>query len=204
MFAFINPYDIFSKNEDDKFGVIIDCKNTETPSLDVDFDQKLGKLSLESAQNAGFNNIVMFEDRLDFDVAVQELTKLGIWKIIYVFSGTLFGDKSARIVRRFPHLSAFVKDDYVFRKFFIFETGKYEFFDIRDPFLGNVVNKLQHVSMDELDISYLNPDETNYTFLEDLANKEVPNIDKLDTDSEVDIKYANTLVELSEDLLINT
>ena len=58
--------------------------------------------------------------------------------------------------------------------------------------------------MDELDISYLNPDETNYTFLEDLANNEVPNIDKLNTDSEVDIKYANTLVELSEDLLINT
>lgn len=204
MFMFINPYEIFNKDESDKFGVIIDCKNTETPSLDVDLDQKLSQISLQSAQKAGFNNIILFEDRLDFDVAVQELTKIGIWKIIYVFSGTMFGDKSARIVRRFPHLSAFVKDDYVFRKFFIFETGRYEFFDIRDPFLGNVVDKLKHVSMDELDIAYINPDETNYKFLEHIANREVPSIDVLDTDSEVDIKYAQTLVELSEDLLINT
>ena len=129
---------------------------------------------------------------------------MGVWKIIYVFSGTMFGDKSVKTIRRFPHLSAFVKDNYVFRKFFIFETAKYKSFDIRDPFLGDVVNELKHVSMDQLDICYLNPDESNYEFLEMLANDTIPDISKLKTISDADIKYATTLVELSEDLLINT
>lgn len=201
---FLNPYEIFERDEDDKFGIIIDCKNTETPSLDMELDQKLGQISLQSAISAGFKNIVLFEDRGDFDIAVSELTKLGIWKIIYVFSGTMFGSKSVRSIRRFPHLSAFVKDKFVFRKFFIFETEKYKFYDIRDPFLGNVVDELTHVSMDQLDISYLNPYEDNYQFLEDLANNKVPDINKLKTKSVVDRKYAEVIVQLSEDLLINT
>lgn len=201
---FINPYEIFNRDEDEKFGVIVDCKNTETPSLDMELDQKLGRMTLASAQKQGFKNIILFEDREDFDIAVSELTKLGVWKIIYVFSGTMFGEKSVRVIRRFPHLSAFVKDDFVFRKFFIFETEKYKFFDIRDPFLGNVIDELTQVSMDQLDIAYLNPYEDNYKFLEALANNEVPDIATLETESEVDRKYANILVELSEDLLINT
>ena len=78
---FLNPYEIFERDEDDKFGIIIDCKNTETPSLDMELDQKLGQISLQSAISAGFKNIVLFEDRGDFDIAVSELTKIGIWKI---------------------------------------------------------------------------------------------------------------------------
>ena len=58
--------------------------------------------------------------------------------------------------------------------------------------------------MDQLDICYLNPDESNYEFLEMLANDTIPDISKLKTISDADIKYATTLVELSEDLLINT
>ena len=116
---FISPYEIFNKNDEDKFAIIVDCKNTETPSRNMSLDQQLGLLTLASAQKQGFSNIVLFEDREDFDIAVSELTKMGVWKIIYVFSGTLFGDKSSKITRRFPHLSAFVKDDFVFRKFFI-------------------------------------------------------------------------------------
>jgi|TARA_R110002074_G_scaffold92195_1_gene201306 hypothetical protein len=201
---FISPYEIFNKNDEDKFAIIVDCKNTETPSRNMSLDQQLGLLTLASAQKQGFSNIVLFEDREDFDIAVSELTKMGVWKIIYVFSGTMFGDKSIKTIRRFPHLSAFIKDDYVFRKFFIFETAKYQFFDIRDPFLGNIVNELKHVSMDQLDISYLNPDESNYEFLEMLANDTIPDINKLKTISDADIKYATTLVELSGDLLINT
>jgi len=201
---FISPYEIFNKNDEDKFAIIVDCKNTETPSRNMSLDQQLGLLTLASAQKQGFSNIVLFEDREDFDIAVSELTKMGVWKIIYVFSGTMFGDKSIKTIRRFPHLSAFIKDDYVFRKFFIFETAKYQFFDIRDPFLGNIVNELKHVSMDQLDIAYLNPDESNYEFLEMLANDTIPDINKLKTISDADIKYATTLVELSGDLLINT
>ena len=201
---FISPYEIFNKNDEDKFAIIVDCKNTETPSRNMSLDQQLGLLTLASAQKQGFSNIVLFEDREDFDIAVSELTKMGVWKIIYVFSGTMFGDKSIKTIRRFPHLSAFIKDDYVFRKFFIFETAKYQFFDIRDPFLGNIVNELKHESMDQLDISYLNPDESNYEFLEMLANDTIPDINKLKTISDADIKYATTLVELSGDLLINT
>jgi hypothetical protein len=201
---FISPYEIFNKNDEDKFAIIVDCKNTETPSRNMSLDQQLGLLTLASAQKQGFSNIVLFEDREDFDIAVSELTKMGVWKIIYVFSGTMFGDKSIKTIRRFPHLSAFIKDDYVFRKFFIFETAKYQFFDIRDPFLGNIVNELKHVSMDQLDISYLNPDESNYEFLEMLANDTIPDINKLKTISDADIKYATPLVELSGDLLINT
>lgn len=201
---FINPYEIFNRDEDEKFGVIVDCKNTETPSLDMELDQKLGRITLASAQKQVFKNIILFEDREDFDIAVSELTKLGVWKIIYVFSGTMFGEKSSRVIRRFPHLSAFIKDDFVFRKFFIFETEKYKFFDIRDPFLGNVKDELTHVNMDQLDIAYLNPFDDNYKFLEALANNEVPDMSVLDTESEVDRKYAETIVELSEDLLINT
>ena len=178
---FISPYEIFNKNDEDKFAIIVDCKNTETPSRNMSLDQQLGLLTLASAQKQGFSNIVLFEDREDFDIAVSELTKMGVWKIIYVFSGTMFGDKSIKTIRRFPHLSAFIKDDYVFRKFFIFETAKYQFFDIRDPFLGNIVNELKHVSMDQLDISYLNPDESNYEFLEMLANDTIPDINKLKT-----------------------
>jgi hypothetical protein len=167
-------------------------------------DQQLGLVTLASAKKQGLSNIVLFEDREDFDIAVSELKKMGVWKIIYVFSGTMFGDKSVKTIRRFPHLSAFVKDNYVFRKFFIFETAKYQSFDIRDPFLGDVISELKHVSMDQLDICYLNPDESNYEFLEMLANDIVPDISKLKTTSDADIKYATTLVELSEDLLINT
>jgi hypothetical protein len=201
---FMNPYEIFERDEDDKFGIIVDCKHTETPSIDMELDQKLGHITLESARQAGFKNIILFEDRGDFDIAASELTKLGVWKVIYVFSGTMFGEKSIRSIRRFPHLSAFVKDNFVFRKFFIFETEKYKFFDIRDPFLGNVVDELTHVSMDQLDITYLNPYEDNYQFLETLANGKVPEIDTLLTKSEVDRKYAEVIVKLSEDLLINT
>ena len=201
---FITPYEIFNRNEEDKFAIIVDCKNTETPSHNMSLDQQLGLITLASAQKQGLSNIVLFEDREDFDIAVSELTKMGVWKIIYVFSGTMFGDKSVKTIRRFPHLSAFVKDNYVFRKFFIFETAKYKSFDIRDPFLGDVVNELKHVSMDQLDICYLNPDESNYEFLEMLANDTIPAISKLKTISDADIKYATTLVELSEDLLINT
>jgi hypothetical protein len=201
MFRYINPYEIFNEDSSETLGVIIDCKNTETPSLDLELDQKLGFVSLESAQKAGLKNIILFEDRLDFDVAAQELTKLGVSKIIYVFSGTMFGSKSLFLIKRFPHLSAFVKDDFVFRKFFIFETDKYKFFDIRDPFLGNVADQLTSVSMDQLDISYLNPYEDNYKFLEDLANNEIPDINKLTVDSIVDRKYAEVIVELSENLI---
>lgn len=201
---FITPYEIFNRNEEDKFAIIVDCKNTETPSHNMLLDQQLGLVTLASAKKQGLSNIVLFEDREDFDIAVSELKKMGVWKIIYVFSGTMFGDKSVKTIRRFPHLSAFVKDNYVFRKFFIFETAKYQSFDIRDPFLGDVISELKHVSMDQLDICYLNPDESNYEFLEMLANNIVPDISKLKTTSDADIKYATTLVELSEDLLINT
>jgi hypothetical protein len=201
---FITPYEIFNRNEEDKFAIIVDCKNTETPSHNMLLDQQLGLITLASAKKQGLSNIVLFEDREDFDIAVSELKKMGVWKIIYVFSGTMFGDKSVKTIRRFPHLSAFVKDNYVFRKFFIFETAKYQSFDIRDPFLGDVISELKHVSMDQLDICYLNPDESNYEFLEMLANDIVPDISKLKTTSDADIKYATTLVELSEDLLINT
>jgi hypothetical protein len=58
--------------------------------------------------------------------------------------------------------------------------------------------------MDQLDITYLNPYEDNYQFLETLANGKVPDIDTLLTKSEVDRKYAEVIVKLSEDLLINT
>lgn len=197
---FMNPYEIFERDEDDKFGIIVDCKHTETPSVDMELDQKLGHITLESARQAGFKNIILFEDRGDFDIAASELTKLGVWKVIYVFSGTLFGKKSIRSIRRFPHLSAFVKDNFVFRKFFIFETEKYKFFDIRDPFLGNVVDELTHVSMDQLDITYLNPYDDNYEFLEDLSAREIPDIAKLKTTNAVDKKYAEEMVKLATNL----
>ena len=197
---FISPYEIFNKNDEDKFAIIVDCKNTETPSRNMSLDQQLGLLTLASAQKQGFSNIVLFEDREDFDIAVSELTKMGVWKIIYVFSGTMFGDKSIKTIRRFPHLSAFIKDDYVFRKFFIFETAKYQFFDIRDPFLGNVVDELTHVSMDQLDITYLNPYDDNYEFLEDLSAREIPDIAKLKTTNAVDKKYAEEMVKLATNL----
>lgn len=197
----INPYEIFNKDEDDDLAIIIDCKNTETESRDMQLDYKLGRISLESAQRMGINNIVLFEDREDFDIAVSELTKIGVAKIIYVFSGTLFENTARRLIKRHPHLSAFKVGNYVFRKFFIFDTAKYKFFDIRDPFLGNVADELTSVSMDSVGITYLNPEENNYKFLEMIANREVPNINLLLTDSEVDLAYAKLMVDLSDDLL---
>ena len=72
---FISPYEIFNKNDEDKFAIIVDCKNTETPSRNMSLDQQLGLLTLASAQKQGFSNIVLFEDREDFDIAVSELTE---------------------------------------------------------------------------------------------------------------------------------
>jgi hypothetical protein len=200
MFTYINPYEIFDKDSSENLGVIIDCKNTETPSLDMDLDQKLGLVSLESARQVGFKNIVLFEDRLDFDIAVQELVKEGVEKIIYVFSGALFGNKSPFCVKRFPHLSACVIDNFAFRKFFIFETDKYKFFDIRDPFLGNIIDELTHVTPELLDLAYLNPYEDNYKFLEDLANRQIPNIGNLTTTSYHDKEIAKSMIKFSENI----
>ena len=55
--------------------------------------------------------------------------------------------------------------------------------------------------MDSVGITYLNPEENNYKFLEMIANREVPNINLLLTDSEVDLEYAKLMVDLSDDLL---
>ena len=54
---FITPYEIFNRNEEDKFAIIVDCKNTETPSHNMLLDQQLGLVTLASAKN---NNIRSF------------------------------------------------------------------------------------------------------------------------------------------------
>ncbi len=54
--------------------------------------------------------------------------------------------------------------------------------------------------MDQLDITYLNPYDDNYEFLEDLSAREIPDIAKLKTTNAVDKKYAEEMVKLATNL----
>lgn len=198
----INPYQVYNVDENDNIGVIVDCKNNETPVKDL--DKHLGYYTSRMLSYHGFKNIVLFEDREEFEIAVHELRTRNIKRILYVFAGASVNYKAKELVSEAENLSAFVTNGKVMRKYFIFDLDQYEYFQIREDFLDNITHKLKSVSMENLGIFYLNPEDNNYRFLDELSNVKAPNIELLETDSEYDKFIAEAIIECTEDFLLNT
>lgn len=90
----ISPYFVQKENKNDEFGVIIDCKDMESPTKFPDLASSLGMVTLENLKENEFNNIVLFKSRMHILYAVKKLKSIGVKKVLYLFAGATVGDRT--------------------------------------------------------------------------------------------------------------
>lgn len=201
----INPYEIYEKDSTNKLGVIIDCKYTETPSQFEDLEYDLARFSTEILKYRNFKNIVFFRDRDDFELVVNELKVLGVERILYILAGATVDKTAYESVIAAPHLSAsMTSSKRVLRKFFIFDVNKYQYYQLKEDFLDNIKDQITSIDSEDIGISYLNPDETNYKFLEKLVDYKIPEITDLNLQSPGDVEHGDRIIRDTEEFLLNT
>lgn len=196
----INPYEIFEIDNTDKIGVIVDCKRTETPSTLEDFEFDLARYTRSVLIYRGFKNIIFFREREDFEISLNELTVSGVDRVLYLFAGASVNQEAKSKIDSANHLTAFKINDRVMRKYVVFDTDKYSYYQLKEDFLDNVRDEITSIPMEDMGISYINPDDENYEFLEKIANYELPEL----SDIKSDVYHAKRLIEDTKEFLLNT
>lgn len=199
----VNPK-IVHNASDSKVGVIIDCKDTESPSELSALEYGLANFTRQQLVKNGFNNITAFISRKDFDTCVQTLKDAGVEKAFYIFAGTIVDQNTYEKVKYTSKLTAWKEGDIVYRRYLIFDVSKYDYFQIKGEFLSNVIDDITNVSPEHYGIYYLQPDTYTYEFLEDIFNGLVPDIKKLGNASQLEIFEAEKIISGISDIVLNT
>lgn len=189
-----------------KVGVIVDCKNMESPSQVKDLEYSLANITRANLVAHGFSNIVMFSSRDDFDRAVENLKEIGVEKILTLFAGATVGKDTFSKLETAPHITAWKEDSRVYRKYVIFEPNKYTGFQIKGEYLSNVVDLIHSQHSADYGIAYLQPDDFTYLFLEEIVNNRIPSIELLSSDdvSHADVEEGEMIIERMKEIMLNT
>lgn len=199
----VNPK-IVHNASDSKVGVIIDCKDTESPSELSALEYGLANFTRQQLVKNGFNNITAFISRKDFDTCVQTLKDAGVEKAFYIFAGTIVEPDTYDKVADTSTLTAWKEGDVVYRRYLIFDVANYNYFQIKGEFLSNVIDDITCVLPEYYGIYYLQPDTYTYEFLEDIFNGIVPDINKLGDASQLEIFEAEKIISGISDIVLNT
>lgn len=200
----VNPAIIHNRNDKDQVGVIINCKDTESPSVYKGLEYGLANLTRYTLAKNNFSNIIAFSNHIDFDKAVETLKSNNIKKIILLFSGSMVGAETYNKVLESDHITAWKENDTILRRYVVFETEKYEYFQIKGNFLSNVKDKIISKIPEELEITSLQPDEKTYEFLEQVYDGIIPDIKLLDQENEGDLYQGNLIIEQMKEIMLNT
>lgn len=193
----VSPYFVQNENLDDPVGVIIDCKDMESPTRFPDLASSLGMITLENLKENGFNNIMLFKSRMHILYVVKKLKSIGIKKVLYIFAGATVGNRTRGTFEMINPLVLNVSDDGVVMRQFVWIDIDDMPFNIVDDF-GSDINwdKLNKKgSLSEFQISYLHTEEKTYKFLEYIARREIPPKDTFkDMDAQERADAVNILV----------
>lgn len=169
---------IFYPNKKDNLGLIIDSKDWDLEvgdnNIREDLHLKLAKYTLMNTRVSGFNNIMVInKNNTDLEKAIQTLRKFGVTKILILFNGAFVSEKTKEIVNQ-------VKSSYtgkvladlnrVARIYMIIDLNKIKHnkFQTSGNYFGDVLNDVNSIDPQDLDISYLHPDEKTIEFFEGL------------------------------------
>ena len=202
----VNANIIHHPSESD-IGVIIDCKDMESPSTIKDLEYGLANITRLNLVNRGFSNIVCFFGRNDFSKAVNILRNKGIKKVLVLFAGAVVNETTYEKVRQAEHITAWKSDTSVMRKYVVFDTDKYENFQIRGQYLSNVIDQVKNASHKDFGVSSLQPDETTYEFLELICRGIIPrdiSLLKEAGSSEGDLVEGAGILKEIKEILLNT
>lgn len=192
---------------DSEVGVIIDCKDMESPTKIKDLEYGLANITRLNLVNRGFSNIVCFFGRGDFDQAVSTLRDRGVKKVLVIFAGAVVDETTYEKVLTADHITAWKSDEAVLRKYVVFDTDKYEYFQIRGHYLSNVLDQVNSVSHKDFGLSSLQPDEKTYEFLELIYRGLVPqdiSLLKEAGSSEGDLVEGAGILKEIKEILLNT
>ena len=188
-------------------GVIIDCKDMESPSIIKDLEYGLANITRFNLLNRGFSNIVCFFGRADFSRAVYTLRNKGIKKVLVLFAGAVVDETTYEKVRQADHITAWKSNSSVMRKYVVFDTDKYENFQIRGQYLSNVIDQVKNASHKDFGVSSLQPDEKTYEFLELIYHGVIPqdiSLLKEAGSSEGDLVEGAGILKEIKEILLNT
>ena len=175
---------------DDPIGIIIDCKDNETKCRTFELELFMADLSMTSLKYHGFKNFVLFEDRDDFDIAVNTLECNGITKGIILNAGCIVNGFCKGQILDLEHITVYKVEDKVYRQYVVFDVEQYTYFQMRGEYLKNVRDLVKNKPAPELGIHYLYPTDDNVFFYDDLIEQKLPNLEKLpdeDLDRAIDI-----------------
>jgi len=182
---------------DSDLGVIIDCKDTESPTTQDSLELRLAEITRQNLVKYGFGNIVAFEDRDDFDLAINTLEQSNVSKVLTISAGGTIGKNTMDAVINCPHITAHVYDGIIARQYLVFDIAQYTYFQMRGAYLNNVKKKIHSKHTGELDIALLYPDENTYKFLDAIVDGNTPDIQSL---SEIDQYTGNIILERIDQL----
>lgn len=172
----VSPYFIQNENKNDTVGVIIDCKDMESPTIFPDLASSLGMVTLQNLKENNFNNIMLFKSRMHIIYVVKKLKSIGVKKVLYVFAGAIVGDKTKGTLNEISPMVLNISDNNVIMRQFVWIDIDDMPFNIVDDFGSDInLEKLNKKgSLQEFQIAYLHTEEATYKFLEYIARREIP------------------------------
>jgi hypothetical protein len=172
----VSPYFIQNENKNDTFGVIIDCKDMESPTMFPDLASSLGMVTLQNLKENNFNNIMLFKSRMHIIYVVKKLKSIGVKKVLYIFAGATVGDKTKGTLNEINPMVLNVSDDNTIMRQFVWIDIDDMPFNIVDDFGSDInLEKLNKKgSLQEFQIAYLHTEAVTYKFLEYIARREIP------------------------------
>ena len=160
----VKPTHIHHKKEDDPVGVIIDCKDMESPKKDI--EHSLGNLTRLNLSNNGFNNICLIEHADQFDTAVNTLQEHGCLKALIIFAGGVVNENTKDQILNLVHgYWGHKGEDRVYRKYMVIPLDEVIDIQQKTKYAGNVLDKVSNLHNHKLGIYYIHPEETTVEFL---------------------------------------
>lgn len=196
---------IHSFDPKDNIGVIIDCKDYESPSKLKDFEYGLANFTRKNLIKNGFANIVAFSSRNDFDKSVNTLRENGINRVLVLFSGSTVGKNTKQKVKNAQHITAWKQKDVVIRKYIIFDVDKYKKFQIRGEFLSNVLEEIKSKDPEYFEILSMTANEKNYKFLENIYHGYLDEAQEIINQKKInDTEAGQKIIERMKEIMLNT
>lgn len=172
----IGPEIIHCADQNDPLGVIIDCKNMESPSECEYLEHNLGNFTKYNLEHHNWKNLCLIDSHEDFDLAVHNLYAHDCKKIVVLFAGAIVSDKTKQMCQDLEGWYAHKNNDRVYRKYMIFPCDNNICINQKNPYGGNVLDRVINKHNHELGIYYVHPENDSKDFLMNVQRFMMPQL----------------------------
>jgi len=174
----ISPTHIHHPDSSDSIGVIIDCKNMDSPK---NLEHSLGNFTRLNLKYHNWHNICVIDHHTQFETARNTLLGSGVKKLLVLFAGSIVSSWSKQCILDLPNTFwAHKTTDRIYRKYLVIPSDNQTQIQQQQSYGANILSHTQSKHNHELGIYYVHPEQKTIRFLDKIQKFMLPEKENID------------------------